>query len=136
MRPIFRMTALASVLAIGGLGLGTSSAQAQGYGYGGYGGGYDGGGYGGGYGNGGYGGGYGGSVPSYNYYGNGGHDAVPHAHTTQTPFGSFNWYGSGAHDYQPHAHTETPYGIQSYSGGLFTRTQSYAPASPYIYRPW
>jgi len=98
-------------------------------GYGGYRQGYDGGGYGG--------GGYGGGVPTYNYYGNGGHDAVPHMHTTETPIGTFGWYGLGAHDFRPHNHTETPYGIQSHHDDEpFTRTQSYAPPTPYIYRPW
>src|SRR4051794_39241930 len=99
MRSAFRMMSLASVLAIGGLAVGTSSARAQGFGYGGYPGTYYGSGayYGAGsyYGSGGYyGGGYG--IPSFNYYGNGGHDLQPHWHTTQTPFGSFGWYGNGA----------------------------------------
>jgi hypothetical protein len=117
MRSIVRLMALASVLTIGGgLGIGTSSAKAQGYGYGGNGGGY--------------------GVPSSSYYGNGGHDAVPHWHTTQTPIGGFSWYGTGRHDYAPHVHTQTPYGITGYSGGFFNRTQSYAPPTPYIYQPW
>lgn len=136
MRSVLRMMALASVLVIGGLGIGTSSAKAQGIGYGGYPGGYNGGGYGGGdYGGGGY---YGGvyGVPGFSYYGNGGHDAAPHWHTTQTPIGSFSWYGNGLHDFRPHAHTETPYGITGYSPGFFSNTQSYSPPTPYIYRPW
>jgi hypothetical protein len=135
MKTTLRTMAWAGVLAIGGiLGLGTSLARAQGYGdypgggYGGYGGGYDGG-YGGGY-DGGYG------VPSYSYYGNGGHDFQPHWHTTQTPIGSFSWYGNGAHDYRPHIHNQTPYGITSYSSGLFQQTQSYSPPTPYTFMPW
>jgi len=158
MKRSIRTGILTGILAIGAGTIGVSSVKAHdpilggGYGYGGgYGGGYDGGSYGGGYGSpggyssygggsngyGGYGGGYGGyGVPSYSYYGNGGHDTVPHTHTTQTPIGSFNWYGAGAHDYQPHGHTQTPYGVQSYSGGPFTRTTSYASPTPYIYRPW
>lgn len=133
MRPMLRLMALASVVTIGsGLAIGTSSAKAQGHDHGGHHqqGGYNGGGYGGGY----YGGGYG--VPSYGYYGNGGHDAAPHWHNTQTPFGSFSYYGTGRHDYRPHPHTVTPYGITSYSGGRFRSTQSYSPPTPYYYSPW
>lgn len=132
MRFSLRSMALAGVLATGLLAFGTTSAQAQGYG--GYGQGYAGGGYGPSYGGGGYRGGYG--VPSYNYYGNGGHDAAPHMHTKQTPFGTYSYYGVGRHDFRPHGHTETPYGITSYNGGRFSNTQSYSPPTPYIYRPW
>jgi hypothetical protein len=133
MRLPLRSMALAGFLAIGGLvGLGTSTAKAQGHGDhhdGGHGD-HHGGGYGGQYG-GGYGGGYG--VPSYNYYGNGGHDAQPHWHTRQTPYGSYSYYGLGRHDFRPHGHTVTPYGIESYNG---RRTRSYSPPTPYTYRPW
>ena len=139
MKPVIRTHILAGVLAVGGvLAFGSSTAKAQGYGYGGYGGG-QGGGYGQGYGQGGgYGQGYGqgGGVPSYNYYGNGGHDLAPHMHNVQVPFGGFSYYGNGAHDLRPHAHTETPYGVTSYNGGFFSNTQSYSPPSPYTYMPW
>jgi hypothetical protein len=108
--------ALVGVLTIGGMtGFGTTSAKAQGYGY------FPGGGYG---------------VPSYSYYGNGGHDFQPHWHTTQTPIGSFSWFGNGTHDFQPHVHNQTPYGITSYSGGPFMQTQSYSPPTPYTFMPW
>ncbi len=128
MRSTLKTMALAGLLSVGGvLGLGASPAKAHDFGYGG--GGYYGGG-GGYYGGGGYG------VPSYSYYGNGGHDFQPHWHTRQTPFGSYSYYGLGAHDFRPHAHVQTPYGITSYSNGLFGSTQSYAPPAAYIYRPW
>ncbi len=131
MRRIFQTFALSSVVMIGGLVLGTPSAKAQGFGYGGYqqgqhGGGYGGGGY--------YGGGY--SVPSYSYYGNGGHDVAPHGHTRQGLFGSSSYYGTGRHDYRPHGHVQTPYGITGYSNGFFNSTQSYSPPVPYGYQPW
>ena len=113
MRGTLKALAFAGILAVGGLGIGATSANAQGFG--------------------GYGGGYG--VPSYNYYGNGGHDAQPHMHNTQTPIGSFQWYGNGAHDFSPHGHTQTPYGITSYNGG-YNNTQSYSPPAPYVYMPW
>lgn len=118
-----RAAILTSVVLLGGLlSVGTSLANAQGYGYGGgYPGGYSGGGY---------------AVPSYNYYGNGGHDFQPHMHTRQTPFGSYSYYGMGRHDFRPHDHVETPYGITGYSNGRFASTQSYSPPSPYIYWPW
>lgn len=132
MRFSLRSTALAGVLATGLLALGTTPAQAQGYG--GYGPAYGGGGYGQSYGGGGYQGGY--AVPTYSYYGNGGHDTQPHMHTKQTPFGTYSYYGLGRHDFRPHGHTETPYGITSYNGGRFSNTQSYSPPTPYIYRPW
>ncbi len=134
MRSTLQTFVLAGVLGIGSaLGFGASSAKAQGFGYGGDPGGYYGGGYGGGgyYGGGYYGGGYG--VPSYSYYGNGGHDLQPHWHTKRTPFGSFQYYGNGRHDLRPHGHTVTPYGIESYNG---RRTRSYSPPTPYGYRPW
>ena len=126
MRATLRTITLASLLAIGSsLGLGTSTANAQGFGHrhhgGGYAGGYSGSGYG---------------VPSYSYYGNGGHDLAPHAHTVQTPIGSYSYYGTGAHDYRPHDHTVTPYGVTGYSNGFFRSTQSYSPPAPYGYQPW
>jgi hypothetical protein len=128
MRWILRTMALAGILALGGpWGLGTSSARAQGFGYGGY----SGGGY--------YGGGYGGLgySPTYQYYGNGGHDAVPHWHNTYTPFGTVTWFGSGAHDFQPHEHTVSPYGgYRGYSAGPFGITESIYQSTPYIYMPW
>ena len=153
MRFSTRNAVFAGLLATGLLTLAMNSAKAQGYyGGGGYGQGYyGGGGYGqgysggGGYGQGYYGGGgygqgyYGGggyAVPSYNYYGNGGHDFQPHWHTKQTPIGNFSYYGQGAHDFRPHAHTETSYGITSFNGGYFSNTQSYSPPAPFIYRPW
>jgi hypothetical protein len=104
-----RHAALAGVLATGFLAFGTNPAKAQVYVVG---------------------GGY--PVPSYNYYGNGGHDFQPHWHTTQTPFSSYSYYGLGRHDFRPHAHTETPYGITSYNGGFYSNTQSHAPPSPYV----
>jgi len=145
MRSNIRMMAMVGVLTLGG-GLWASSANAQGYGYGG---GYvaqsytysSGGyapsyGYGGGYAPSyGYGGG-GYAVPTYSYYGNGGHDTQPHMHTRQTPFGSSSYYGLGRHDFRPHDHVESPYGITSYSNGRFSSTQSYAAPSPYVYRAW
>lgn len=142
MRLSLQRLALAAVLVTGLLAFGTTQAKAQGYGGyyggGGYGLGYGGGGYGRGYGGyyggGGYGQGYG--IPTYNYYGNGGHDAQPHLHTKQTPFGTRTYYGVGRHDFRPHGHTETPYGITSYNGGRFSNTQSYSPPTPYIYQPW
>ena len=138
MKPAMWTKFFAGVLAVGSLfGMSASSAQAQGpvFGRGAYGGGYRGGHDGGGHGGVGYGGGgYG--VPSYNYYGNGGHDAQPHWHTRQTPFGGFSYYGQGRHDFRPHGHTETPYGITSYNGGFFSNTQSYSPPTPYGYLPW
>jgi hypothetical protein len=130
------MIVLAGMIAVGSaLGLGSSPAKAHepvtggGPGVGGYpGGGYGGGGYpGGAYGGGGYG------VPGYSYYGNGGHDAVPHWHTKRTPFGTFEYFGTGRHDFRPHQHTVTPYGIESHNS---PRTRSYSPPTPYIYRPW
>ena len=131
MRPTLRTMALASFLAFGSvLGLGSSSAKAQGFGHHHHGGGYRGGysrGYGGGY----YGGGY--AVPSYSYYGNGGHDYQPHGHTAQTPYGGYSYYGNGAHDFVPHGHVQTPYGITGYNGG-YPYTQSYSPPTPYM--PW
>ncbi len=143
MRFSLRGMALAGVLATGLLALGTAPAKAQGYGGyygGGYGQGYGGGGYGLGYGGGGYGPGYGGgySVPTQQYYGNGGHDFQPHWHTTQTPLGSFAWYGNGAHDLRPHEHTNSPYGgYRSYSPSPFGGvTTSYHNSTPYVYMPW
>jgi len=134
MRGILRRLALAGVVLAGTFGIASSSAQAQGFGYGGYGGGY-GGAYAGGYG-GGYGGGY--TAPSYNYYGNGGHDFQPHWHTTQTPVGSFAWYGNGAHDFMPHEHSHSAYGgYRGYSPSPFGGvTTSYYTSTPYIYMPW
>lgn len=142
MRFSLRNAALAGVLATGLLALGTNPAKAQQYG--GYGPGYYGGGYGRAYGPSPYGGGYGPSpyggggyaVPSYSYYGNGGHDFQPHLHTRQTPFGTYSYYGLGRHDFRPHAHVETPYGITSFNGGYFSNTQSYSPPAPFLYRPW
>ncbi len=137
MRSTLQTFVLAGVLGIGSaLGFGASLAKAQGFGYGGYPGGYYGGGYGGGgyYGGGYYGGGY--SVPSYSYYGNGGHDAAPHGHTRQGLFGSSSYYGTGRHDFRPHGHVQTPYGITGYSNGLFNSTQSYSPPRPYGHHPW
>lgn len=143
MRSALRMMAMAGVLSIGSLTLGTSEAKADGDGHGDHhqGGGHHGGGYnqGGGYYGGGYGQGgssYGGGgyrVPSYGYYGNGGHDLQPHWHNKRTPFGSVQWYGNGRHDLRPHGHTVTPYGIESYNS---RRTRSYSPPTPYGYRPW
>ncbi len=129
MRRILRTIALSSVMMIGGLVLGTPSAKAQGFGYGGYQQGHHGGGY-----AGGHGGGY--NVPSYSYYGNGGHDAAPHWHTRQGLFGRASYYGTGRHDFRPHGHVQTPYGITGYSNGLFNSTQSYSPPRPYGYQPW
>jgi hypothetical protein len=148
MSKTLKALALAGCFAINsGFGTGAAPARAHepttgyynngGYSNGGYSnGGYSNGGYSnGGYSNGGYSnGGY--AVPTYQYYGNGGHDAAPHLHNTQTPIGNFSYYGTGRHDYRPHAHTQTPYGVTSYSGGPFIRTQSYAPPTPYYYRPW
>lgn len=112
--------ALASSVAFGLLASSSSSAKAHdgGHGSAAPSGGYSGGGYG---------------IPSYGYYGNGGHDLQPHRHTRQTPFGTRSWSGNGAHDLRPHGHTVTPYGIESYNG---RRTRSYSPPTPYIYRPW
>ena len=123
MRSTLRMMVLAGVLATGLLTYGTTQAQAQGYGGGYYGGGS-------GYGGGGYG------VPTYNYYGNGGHDYQPHMHTRQTPFGTSSYYGLGRHDFRPHGHQQTPYGITSYNGGYYSNTRSYSPPTPYGYMPW
>ncbi len=125
MRSTLRMMALAGVLSVGGLVLGGSEVKADEYGHGDHhqGGGHQGGGY--------QGGGYG--VPSYNYYGNGGHDFQPHWHTKRTPFGSFQYYGNGRHDLRPHGHTVTPYGIESYNS---RRTRSYSPPTPYGFQPW
>ncbi len=134
MRPTLRTMALAGLLGLGSvLGLGASPVKADDFGGGG---GYYGGGggyYGGG---GGYYGGGGYRVPSYSYYGNGGHDYQPHLHTRQTPFGGSSYYGLGRHDFGPHGHVQTPYGITSYSNGFFGNTQSYSPPAPYIYQPW
>jgi len=77
-----------------------------------------------------------GRVPSYGYFGNGGHDTVPHWHETTTPFGRFSWYGTGRHDYQPHEHRVTPYSYESYSSGPFGRTRSFHSPKPYRYMPW
>ena len=118
MRHAFRLIALSGVVAVWTV-LAAPAAKAQGFGYGGYPG---------------YGPGYG--VPGSVYYGNGGHDFVPHWHTRQTPFGSYSYYGLGRHDFRPHAHVETPYGITGYSNGRFSSTQSYSPPAPYVYRPW
>ena len=115
MRSTLRMMALAGVLSIGGLALGGAEAKADGYGHGGD---HHGGGYG---------------VPSYGYYGNGGHDLQPHWHTKRTPFGNFQYFGNGRHDLRPHGHTVTPYGIESYNS---RRTRSYSPPTPYGYLPW
>ena len=129
MRPILRTMTLAGILALGGiLGLETSSANAQGYGYGGHHGGH------GSHVGGNYGGGVG--IPSFSYYGNGGHDLAPHWHTRQTPFGASAYYGLGRHDFRPHGHVQTPYGITGYSNGLFNSTQSYSPPAPPVFRPW
>ena len=126
MRPALRAVAVLGVMILGSV-FGTPSAKAQGFGHhhhgysGGYGGGYSGGGYG---------------VPSYGYYGNGGHDFAPHGHTVQTPIGGYSYYGNGAHDYRPHLNVQTPYGVMGYSGGFFSNTQSYSPPTPYGYQPW
>lgn len=116
MRRTARTAILAGVLAIGGLG--TTSASAHDFGGGG------------GYrrGDGGY---YG--VPTYRYYGHGGHNLAPHWHTRRTPSGSFHWYGNGRHDFRPHRHRVTPYGIESYNSPW---RRSYSPPTPYGYRPW
>jgi hypothetical protein len=120
MRRTVRTVVLSSVVAIGGVvGIGAASAHAHDFG--------GGGGYEGGYGGGNYG------VPSYGYYGNGGHDLAPHWHTRQTPYGEVRWYGNGRHDLRPHGHRVTPYGIESYNS---PRTRSYSPPTPYIFRPW
>ena len=120
MRPTLRTMALAGLLGLGSvLGLGASPVKADDFG--------GGGGY---YGGGGY------RVPSYSYYGNGGHDYQPHLHTRQTPFGGSSYYGLGRHDFRPHGHVQTPYGITSYSNGFLGNTQSYSPPAPYIYQPW
>ncbi|GAC1472061.1 MAG: hypothetical protein NVSMB9_18880 [Isosphaeraceae bacterium] len=124
MRRSLRNAVLASVLSTGLLSFGAARVQAQGYG------GY----YGPGYGGGGYGGGYG--VPSYNYYGNGGHDTQPHMHVRRGLFGTSAYYGLGRHDFRPHGHTQTPYGITSHNGGVFSNTHSDSPPTPYGYRPW
>lgn len=157
MRTTIRSVALATVLGLGGLlAIGSSPALAQGYYQGGYGyspsygGGYGARGYyGGGYVaanvNPGYGAGYGSpqyygggyAAPNFNYYGNGGHDAAPHWHTTRGPYGAFQWFGSGAHDAQPHEHVASPYGgHRSYSVGPYGVTESYYPSTPYTYMPW
>lgn len=71
------------------------------------------------------------------YYGNGGHDTVPHWHRTTTPFGSFGWYGQGEHDYQPHWHTYNRRSYRGYSFSPFGITESYYPRYPnYYYSPW
>ncbi len=129
MRRILHTIALSSVMMIGGLVLGSPSAKAQGFGYGGHQQGHHGGGY-----SGGYGGGY--NVPSYSYYGNGGHDAAPHGHTSQGLFGGSSYYGTARHDYRPHGHVQTPYGVTGYSNGLFNSTQSYSSPRPYGHQPW
>jgi hypothetical protein len=79
---------------------------------------------------------YPGRVPSYGYYGNGGHDAAPHWHETTTPFGRFSWYGTGRHDFQPHEHRVTPYRYESDSDGPFWRTRSFHSPRPSRYLPW
>jgi hypothetical protein len=75
-------------------------------------------------------------APAYGYYGNGGHDFVPHWHQTTTPFGTFSWYGNGPHDYMPHQHIRTPYSYQGFSATPFSYTQSFYPTTPYYYAPW
>ena len=109
----------AAVLSLGALAfVGVSSSQAQypygpGYGYPGY---YN--------------------PPVTGYYGNGGHDYVPHWHQTTTPLGTFNWYGNGLHDVLPHQHIQTPYSYQGFSARPFRFTQSFYQPYPYTYSPW
>ncbi len=75
-------------------------------------------------------------VPAYGYYGNGGHDYLPHWHMTTTPYGSFSWYGTGPHDYLPHQHVRTPSSYQGYSVTPFGVTRSFYSPYPYTYAPW
>jgi hypothetical protein len=78
-----------------------------------------------------------GAGPGYRYYGNGGHDAVPHWHNTYTPFGAVPWFGVGAHDFRPHEHTVSPAGgYRGYSATPFGLTESIYPSTPYTYMPW
>jgi hypothetical protein len=74
--------------------------------------------------------------PAYGYYGNGGHDFVPHWHRTTTAFGTFMWYGNGPHDYLPHHHVRTPFSYRGYSVTPFGATESFYPPYPYTYTPW
>lgn len=145
MRAMIRSAVLTSVLGLGGLlTIGVLPSQAQGFYRGGFGFGggpgyYPGGGFGGyyasGYGMPAYGPRY--AAPNFNYYGNGGHDAAPHWHTTRGPYGAFQWYGTGTHDAQPHEHVASPYGgHRSYSVGPYGVTESYYPSTPYTYMPW
>jgi hypothetical protein len=76
------------------------------------------------------------AAPAFGYYGNGGHDFMPHWHQTTTPFGTFSWYGNGPHDYLPHQHIRTPYSYQGFSATPFGYTQSFYPTTPYYYAPW
>jgi hypothetical protein len=117
--PEMRSFAVAAVLGLAVLGL---AAVAPAHAHGGYGPGY------------GFGGYY--RAPAYGYYGNGGHDFVPHWHRTTTPFGTFMWYGNGPHDYLPHQHLRTPYSYQGFSATPFGTTQSFYPPYPYAYMPW
>lgn len=77
-------------------------------------------------------------APPTRYYGNGGHDTVPHWHRTTTPFGGPDyWYGNGPHDYLPHEHTNSPYGgYRSYSVSPYGVTESFNQSTPYTYLPW
>lgn len=74
--------------------------------------------------------------PVTGYYGNGGHDFVPHWHQTATPFGTFTWFGNGPHDYLPHQHVQTPYSYEGYSVRPFRFTRSIYSPYPYTYAPW
>jgi hypothetical protein len=71
------------------------------------------------------------------YYGNGGHDYLPHWHITQTPYGPRAWYGNGPHDYVPHQHSYSPRSYQGYSPTWSGPTTSFYPRYPqYYYAPW
>lgn len=116
MRRMVLAAAACAAIMFGSLSLGANEARAQ-WGFGGPSYGWNGGGF-------------------RSYYGNGGHDFVPHWHQTQTPFGSYSWYGLGGHDFQPHVHTQTPYSYQGYSFSPWGATQSYYSPSPYYFSPW
>jgi hypothetical protein len=115
----FMIAAIVGLVTLGGIGTMSNVASAQGFG--GYGGGYVGG----------VGGGYG------SYYGNGGHDASPHWHQTNSPYGSSMSFGNGAHDFQPHMHSYSPNSYQGYSSSPWGNTTSYYSQTPgYTYMPW
>jgi hypothetical protein len=118
----FMIAAIVSLVTIGGIR--TMSNVASAHEFDGNGGGY-----------GGYAGGIGGGYGSY--YGNGGHDATPHWHQTNTPYGSSMWFGNGAHDFQPHMHSYSPNSYQGYSSSPWGNTTSYYSQYPgYTYMPW